>query len=225
MRFSRLILVGSVLFNVSLTGFVVYKHRQKWFENSVLKEPFRESIFQNLPPDSSKIYFIGDSHTEAFELAEILNNANVRNRGIWGDLTTGVLNRLDVVIRNKPSKIFIMIGVNDICAGDKSVAEIGENTAEIIKRIRQKSPATKIYLQSVLPTNQAVAGTDRSALASIVALNNYYKTLSRPQGAIYVDLFPYFLEQDALKAEYSFDGLHMNGKGYMKWKQLLSPYI
>jgi len=38
----------------------------------------------------------------------------VINRGIAGDITFGVLGRLDEVIARKPAKLFIKIGINDI---------------------------------------------------------------------------------------------------------------
>ena len=39
---------------------------------------------------------------------------NVRNRGISGDVTDGVLLRLGELIKYKPTSIFIMIGINDL---------------------------------------------------------------------------------------------------------------
>jgi len=41
----------------------------------------------------------------------------VLNSGIEGDITSGVLARLDEVIRHQPAKLFICIGTNDLARG------------------------------------------------------------------------------------------------------------
>lgn len=224
MRGSTLFLLVSLFINLIFTAIIGYKYYNNWFEISVLKEPFRRSIFEELPNERNKIYFVGDSHTEAFELAEFFNNPQVRNRGIWGDMTSGVLSRLDGIIENKPRKVFIMIGVNDICSG-KPTAEICRNAEQIIHRLQTGSPKTQIFLQSVLPTDQKILHSEESALRSVEELNACYKQLSTRKGITYLNLFPSFLEKGGLKKEYSFDGLHMNGKGYAKWKSLLVSYL
>jgi hypothetical protein len=33
------------------------------------------------------------------------------------------------------------------------------------------------------------------------------------------------LEGEVLNSRYSFDGLHLNGVGFMVWKRLLDPYV
>ncbi|UOG74629.1 GDSL-type esterase/lipase family protein [Hymenobacter tibetensis] len=219
-----LLFVASLGFNTLLSSVFAYKYYHNWFENEVLKEPFRTSIFQELTDEPNKIYFVGDSHTEAFELAEILNNPSVRNRGIWGDKTTGIIKRLDRIIKSKPRKIFIMVGVNDICAGT-SVEEISAHIELITKKIKSESPATELYIQSVLPTNQKILHSDELTISQIKELNERYSQISKENGATFINLFPYFQEGNGLKAEYSFDGLHLNGKGYMAWKKLIMPYI
>ncbi|HPQ96908.1 MAG TPA: GDSL-type esterase/lipase family protein, partial [Thiolinea sp.] len=64
----------------------------------------------------------------------------MKNRGIGGDDTGGVLGRLDEVVRSRPDKIFLMIGTNDLSAG-KSVEQIIANYRLILRRIREASPS------------------------------------------------------------------------------------
>ena len=47
---------------------------------------------------------------------ELLNNDTIQNRGISGDTTDGVLDRLNSINKNI-KQVFIMIGVNDIMRG------------------------------------------------------------------------------------------------------------
>ena len=59
-----------------------------------------------------RIIFIGNSITEGGKnWSEKFNIPNIRNRGISGDVTDGVLERLDEIIFFKPKAVFILIGI------------------------------------------------------------------------------------------------------------------
>ena len=64
----------------------------------------------------NEIVFIGNSITEGGKnWSEKFNIPNIRNRGIGGDVTDGVLERLGEIIFFKPKAVFILIGINDLC--------------------------------------------------------------------------------------------------------------
>lgn len=73
----------------------------------------KASMYSILPNESNEIIFLGDSITDRCEWFELLSNPNVKNRGLSGDKTSGVLDRLSEITESKPFKVFIMIGVND----------------------------------------------------------------------------------------------------------------
>jgi lysophospholipase L1-like esterase len=220
----KLILFFSILINAVLAGIFIQKIRSNWFEQGVLKLPFRTAIFEGAPKHEGLIYFIGDSHTEGFELNEYLQNGALRNRGVWGDVSGSVLKRIDSVAIVKPKKVFIMVGVNDIMAGLEP-KDIAGNMEKIVSRIHTLSPQTKIYIESVLPTDKEINRTKESSESNIVKLNKLYKSIAAVDGVTYIDLHPYFVEHGALKKAYSYDGLHMNGHGYSKWSELVKPYL
>lgn len=60
---------------------------------------------------SKDIIFLGNSITNGGEWSELLNNKHVKNRGISGDICMGVYDRLDAVLKGKPAKIFLLIGI------------------------------------------------------------------------------------------------------------------
>lgn len=82
------------------------------------------------------IIMIGDSITDGAEWYELLKNNEVQNRGIGGDTTNGVLDRLDT-INKSIKKAFIMIGINDI-AGYKEVDEIYNNYTKILENLEKR---------------------------------------------------------------------------------------
>src|SRR5690606_19998654 len=60
------------------------------------------------------VVFIGNSITFWADWPVLLNDCDVKNRGIPGDNSFGLKERLYEITRAKPAKIFIMIGINDL---------------------------------------------------------------------------------------------------------------
>lgn len=221
---NRSVLLLSLAINVILVSVFGYKLHNNWFEPGVLKLPFRSSIFYSSPVKTGSIMFVGDSHTEAFELNEYLDNPSVRNRGVWGDATSGVAERIDSIAMLKPKKIFLMIGVNDILSGVSPEVAF-KNMRSIVSKIRYRSPNTVVLIQSVLPTNNIIKGDKVSALDGIIKLNAMYKTLAMDDKIIFINLYPAFLKDKGLRPDLSFDGLHLSGKGYQQWAGLIKGYL
>jgi predicted alpha-1,2-mannosidase len=184
----------------------------------------KKEHFETLPDTPGEIIFLGNSITDGAEWFELLGgNPNIKNRGIGGDDTDGVLGRLNEVTSSKPKKVFIMIGTNDLAYG-KSVDHVSENHKEIINRIREASPATKIYMQSVLPVDDAIHVTRPNA--SMLEINKRLKAYCEEVGITYIDLVPAFSdEKGKLKKIYSIDGLHLNGAGYKKWVEMIKKMV
>lgn len=188
----------------------------------------RASLFEELPVNKKDIVFIGNSITDAGEWFELLNNPNIKNRGISGDRTVGVLDRLDAIVSGKPRKIFLMIGINDLSHGT-SIDTIAKNTALILDEIRLKSPKTKIYLQSVLPVSdeKKMFGGHTARAKDIAPLNMMLKTIADDKSITFIDLYPQFVnpETGKMNLKYSNDGLHLLGAGYKLWAEIVKPYV
>jgi lysophospholipase L1-like esterase len=153
----------------------------------------------------------------------LFGNPNIKNRGIGGDDTDGVLERLDEVTESKPAKIFIMIGTNDLAYG-KTVEYVIENYKKILAQIKQQTPNTKVYIQSVLPVDYDIHYT--RPIADIMEINRQLQELSKENNLVYIDLFSLFkTDKNKLNSDYSLDGLHPNGKGYEVWKEEIVKYI
>ena len=183
----------------------------------------RKEHFETLPDTENEIIFLGNSITDGAEWHELFNNPDIKNRGIGGDDTEGILERLNEVVRSRPEKIFIMIGTNDLAAG-RSVDEIVENYKLIVRRIRESSPGTRIYIQSVLPTQDDIHTTRKNS--DIMEINEDLKKIARKQNLTYIDLFSSFATpENDLDMTYSIDGLHLNGKAYLLWKEMIESYV
>ena len=176
-----------------------------------------------MPDTKNEIIFLGNSITDIGEWAEIWDNKKVKNRGISGDNTFGVLARLDEVVSSKPAKIFIMIGVNDISKSTPDSVLIS-NYKKIINRIKLASPNTKIIVQSILPTNNNFTAfkNHQNKTEHILFINDVLEKYCVENKLVYIDLYNAFLDDEKkLDKKYTNDGLHINGYGYMKWKEIL----
>ena len=176
-----------------------------------------KSHFESLPNKKKEIVFLGNSITEQGNWAELLNNKRIVNRGIGGDRTDGILYRLKEVTESKPAKVFLLIGTNDIRYG-RSVKYIVERNQLIIKNIKEESPKTIIYLQSLLPTYNR----KERPIEIIRDINLGFQKIAKEENVVYIDLFSNFIDSSGyLDKKYSLDGLHLNGLGYQKWKTII----
>jgi lysophospholipase L1-like esterase len=188
---------------------------------------FKVDQYRTLPNTDSEIIFLGNSITAGGNWSELFQDLRVKNRGISGDITEGILYRLDEITESKPAKIFLLIGINDLSRGIE-VDSIMNNYRKIVSRIMQDTPETQIYIQSVLPVNDNFEyfknHTDKGE--SVLLLNNVLKELANQLKHTYIDLFSSFANDEGkLKAEYTLDGLHLTGEGYVLWKLILEDYL
>ena len=187
----------------------------------------RSSLFNKLSITSKDIVFIGNSITNGAEWNELFPQKRVKNRGISGDTSEGVFDRLDAVVKGKPAKIFILIGVNDISREIK-VETIVLNMKQIVEKIQKESPKTKIYIQSILPVNpdfEMFKGHMKPDL--IKEINQFYQNVAQEYKVNYIDLYSHFLEDgtDKMNKKYTNDGLHLLGEGYLLWREIVKPYL
>lgn len=185
----------------------------------------KNKIFQQLSNSNQAIVLVGDSLTHQGQWIDILQTSNLINGGISGDTTQRMLNRLDEIIEAKPRKIFIMIGTNDIWNEHRTVDEVIANYRKILDLLKTKSPQTTVYIQSLLPINNINynLSIDNNDLSLI---NNSLRQLAQEFNYPYIDLHSSFINpSNQLNPNYTYDGVHLNGKGYLLWGNLIQKYV
>lgn len=187
----------------------------------------RATLFDELPIGKKDIVMLGNSLTDGCEFNELMGNRHIKNRGIVGDIIQGLIDRIDPIIQGQPKKLFIMSGVNDISHG-VSADSIARAMEKLIVTVKQGSPRTKIYLQSLLPFNNDVRewkllkGRDHV----VVEANRLLEQVARRQDVTWINLYPLFVDdQGRLRADLTNDGLHLMGKGYLIWRDAIKPFI
>jgi len=182
--------------------------------------------FRSYPNSDKDIVFLGNSIMDFTDWNELLQLKEARNRGISGDISFGILERLDEVTEGKPAKVFVLIGINDISRNIPD-SVILDNYRRIIYRIKKESPKTKIYFHTLFPVNNTF--TDRPHFNKdehILYINEELKKIGIVEKITIIDIHPQFLDADKrLDKKYTYDGLHPNSEGYLKWATILKPYV
>lgn len=183
----------------------------------------RAAMFEKEPIVTGKVIFFGNSITEAGKWASLTGDPTVINRGIGGDITFDLLKRSDDIIKRKPSRLFILIGINDI-SKDIPDAVIADNYRKLVEKIQNQCPSTHIYVQSILPVNNTVLNFPQhyDKAAHIVSTNILLKQMAKELHCTFVDLYPLFLNPGKkLANQYTMDGLHLKPEGYTRWVNYL----
>ncbi|WP_202621787.1 family 20 glycosylhydrolase [Pontibacter russatus] len=183
----------------------------------------RATLFKSLPYTQGDIIFLGNSISDGGEWSELFADGRMKNRGISGDNSAGVLHRLEEVALRKPAKVFLLIGTNDL-ARNISADSLLKNMFWIADYLKEKTLATQLYVQSILPVNERFNkfGGHTSKGDLIRKVNAQLQAGASKHGYISLDLHTPFSDNTGrLNARYTNDGLHLNGDGYAFWKHLI----
>ena len=182
----------------------------------------RIEVFKQDTLKFNQIVFLGNSITEGGkDWNEKFGVNGISNRGIAGDSTDGVITRLNEIIHFSPKAIFLLIGINDIYNDlTPSTDYVANNILKIIKRINEELPETKIFLQTILPVEKEIYKD------KIILVNRMIKTYVSQSNFEIIDLYSVFVNEDGkMKKELSYDGVHLNDKGYSVWVDHIKPIV
>jgi len=180
----------------------------------------RADFFRRYPVNKGDIVFLGDSITDGGCWEELFPSVPLKNRGINADTPTGVLKRLDDLLLPGPKAIFLLIGTNDLpWYTYQRDDDILEEYRRILERCKELSPATRVYVQSILPRHKRFSRRIRG-------LNTALQTLAAEFDYTYIDLYSHFVgPRGELRKELTNDNLHLLAAGYTLWVELLTPYV
>lgn len=182
----------------------------------------RLSQFEALSAAHAAVVFVGDSITEGGLWSEWLPGVDVINRGISGNTTQDILDRMPHIVSVKPDKLFLMVGVNDLNKRLGAAIALA-NYTKLFDLIDTQLPLTEIYLQSVLPVNAVWPLIDNT---HIPTLNAALQQHAEVRGYRYVDLHSAFSDADgALQSHLTNDGIHLLAPGYRLWRSEIVEFL
>jgi lysophospholipase L1-like esterase len=183
--------------------------------------PARIAEFRKNPLAFGDVVFLGNSITEqGGDWSQRFQANNVKNRGIAGDVTAGVLKRLGEIGYYKPKAVFLLIGINDLFNTKSTPGYVANNIFTIATTIHEASPHTKIYVQTILPTST-------EALVDKIRQTNKLIESNAPTKPVTVlDIYTLFADSNGfMKQELTRDGVHLTEAGYQLWTAAIKKYV
>ena len=163
------------------------------------------------------VAFLGDSLTDGYDVAQYYPQYTVANRGIGGETTYGLEERMSVSLYElKPKVAVILIGVNNINT-------MFDNYESMLVDIKEQLPETKIVICSL-----TAMGRDWGHKNQLATYNNVIiKKLADKHGMEFVDLYtPLFNEATGeIYDAYTTDGGHLTPLGYEVLTAAITPKL
>ena len=176
---------------------------------------------------------LGDSITDFFNWYELfydfskISGQAVYNRGISGDTTDRLLERLNENVLNiEPKNVVLLIGTNDIGRGLPLSMSV-ENVSKIIENTKKVCSDINFILQAVYPINRGMRDKfEKRSNEKIDIMNKEFIKLSEKYDCVWLDITDKLKDETGnLKKEYTYDGLHLNISAYKIVAENIIPLL
>jgi lysophospholipase L1-like esterase len=184
------------------------------------------SMFESLPAQKSAVVFLGNSILAGYAWHEAFPGLKVINRAIGGDGTSGVINRMDEILRHEPVMLILGgIGRSDIVFG-LSMDSIMNNYDKIIKTAAARCKGIQVVMLSEIPWRSDILKSEPFNNNNIRELNGRIIDYARRNKCAFVDFAALVTDKSGnLDTAFTSDGVHPNTAAYIKLKNALDPII
>ena len=161
---------------------------------------------------------IGDSITQDGDWNRLLGRDDILNRGIAGDTSSGLLNRIDK-LPHSIEKAFIMIGINDLI-WNKTIDHIFNNYIQVLHRLKSKN---------ITPVVQSTLYAGRESAKRyndyVEILNDTLSAYCKEENIQFIDLNEILSPYGRLEDRFTIDGIHLEGEAYILWAEKIKKYL
>jgi lysophospholipase L1-like esterase len=169
------------------------------------------------------VLFAGSSSIRMWPTRDAFPELPLINRGFGGSQISDVNYFIErIVLKYKPRLIVFYCGDNDISVG-KSPEQVFADYQEFVSRVHSDLPKTKIIYISIKPS-----GSRWKLWPQMKQANEKIQTFSENNKRLYyADCGTCLLTEKGEPNDELFikDRLHLNEKGYAKWKTVLLPIL
>ncbi|WP_019518952.1 GDSL-type esterase/lipase family protein [Faucicola boevrei] len=172
----------------------------------------------------SKVIALGDSLTYGYGAEKhqayptILAKKTgwqIRNAGINGDTSAGVLARLDEIIQQKPSLVLLGIGGNDVLRR-VNPSETTENITKIVQQLKNQNINVILIAEPHLSTSALFGKASDNPIYQKIADSEQVILFAKGDGG-----WSEILSNEKLKS----DQIHANAAGYAKFADNLYQFL
>ncbi len=193
-----------------------------WFRG--LWKDRRNEWAKSVANDQGSVVFFGDSITQGWgSLANDFPDLKVANRGISGDTSRGLLQRLEGdVLALQPRAVSLLIGTNDLALG-ASPEVVASNIRQIVAALHKSDSSMPVIINQVMPRGPQ-PGRFPEKIEQLNAL--LLKAYQDNPKVLFCDTWSLFNDGNgACRKEEFPDMLHPNTAGYSKWIGALKPIL
>ena len=198
------------------------------FQDS-LRKKYAEN---NKKAKKGQIDFVGSSLMEFFPIEKMQKdhdlglNKIIYNRGVRATTTADLLQHTDTLIFDLvPSKIFINIGSNDVGFNVPEKIFL-ENYDNILKRIKEKLPDSKVFVMAYYPMSGTGTDFDDRSNSDLQKANEKVRQLAEENGYQFINVNEGLADSEGhLRSDLTFDGVHMLPAGFEIVLKNLMPYL
>ena len=213
-----------LLLAILTTAFFAFgcKNEDEELQKQILA--YRENKIKTYQEENAKysdyevdVAFLGDSLTDGYDVNKYYSKYLVSNRGIGGDTTVDLEERIKVSVYDLKPKVAVML------IGANNMDSMFDNYENLLKGFIVNIPKTKIILLSL--TSMGDKWGKKNQLASY---NNVkIKLLAEKYNFEFVDLYSPLmnLETGEIYDEYTVDGGHLTSLGYDVLTSKITPVI
>lgn len=181
--------------------------------------------------------FVGDSRTDGFMIySGIGRGENLTSNGLsifkLGEkkaLKIGgeKLTLLEALALGRYGKVYLSLGINEL--GYNNDKRFYESYCEAIDQIRAVQPDAVIYIQGLIPVNEAavMASSGRAYLTNehLRVYNELMRQAAEEKNVVFLDLYSAFVNEDGeLPADASRDGVHLTKAYCRRWLDFLRTH-
>ena len=191
----------------------------------------RLDYFRHASVATSAVVLAGDSQVDLFRNHELLPGRDTVNRGISGERTSQLLERLDNLLEGEDGALIVLVGINDFQAG-RPLADVERDFTALAETACGARRRT--YLVSVAPVNDALykreiltrSNAKQPRGADVAALNAHMARLAQGCDRLaYLDLASVIAPTGEMDPRYTSDGLHLNAAGMRAFADLMSARV
>lgn len=181
----------------------------------------------------SDALFIGDSRSEGFKLYSELDNATYF---VYKGLSVETVNTKEVItapdgtqqtvmnaLKQKQfGKVYIMLGINEL--GWTNTNAFIQKYGALVDAVKKYNPNAIVYVQSILPVSDKKNGDPIYNNENINRFNGLIQDMVNQKQVYYVNPAESVMKDGLLIHEASTDGVHLNKKYCMVWRDYLMTH-
>ncbi len=181
----------------------------------------------------SDALFIGNSRSEGFKLYSELDNATYF---VYKGLSVETVNTKEVItapdgtqqtvmnaLKQKQfGKVYIMLGINEL--GWTNTNAFIQKYGALVDAVKKYNPNAIVYVQSILPVSDKKNGDPIYNNENINKFNSLIQDMVNQKQVYYVNSAESVMKDGLLIHEASSDGVHLNKKYCMVWRDYLMTH-